>query len=76
MVYLIYWLIWKLHRKSLSNKHVVSHSSNTEWLVNFTNYGESENRILQGESERIIRERFMCIRPNARINSIVCLNCD
>jgi hypothetical protein len=75
MEYLIAWIIWKLRRKPLLVKPVVSHSSNTEWLVNFTNYGKYENRILQGESEEIVRERFMCVRPNAIINTIVCLNC-
>jgi len=75
MEYLIAWIIWKLRRKPLLVKPVVSHSSNTEWLVNFTNYGKLETRILQGESEEIVKERFLSVRPNARINNIVCLNC-
>jgi hypothetical protein len=75
MEYLIAWIIWKLHRKPILVKPVVSHSSNTEWLINFTNYGKSETIILQGKNDEIVKERFLSVRPNARINNIVCLNC-
>lgn len=75
MEYLIAWIIWKLHRKSLLVKPITNHYSNTEWLVNFTNYGKIETRILQGENEEIVKERFLSVRPNTRINNIICLKC-
>ena len=75
MEYLIAWIILKLRRKPLLVKPVVSHSSNTEWLVNFNCYGKNETRILQGESENIVRQRFLSVKPNAKITNIVCLNC-
>lgn len=54
---------------------IINHSPYTEWLISFTNYGKCENRMLQGENEDVVKERFLSCRPNARINNIVCLNC-
>lgn len=53
----------------------VNHSSNTEWMVNFIYGGKEQMRILQGENENMVRERFMSARPSAKITGIMCLNC-
>ncbi len=70
---LIAWIILKLYRKYLLPETHITYSHNTEWIVNYTNYNKSETRIFRGESEKIIRERFLSFRPNAIINEVVCL---
>lgn len=61
--------------KGFFAKPNVTHSSNTEWIVNFIYGGKEQRRILQGENENIVRDKFMSVRSSAKITSVICLNC-
>ena len=49
------------------------YTPNTKWLINFVSEGKPQTKIIFGESQRIVKERFLIFRPNVRIESIILL---
>lgn len=73
MEHLIYWIISKLQKNRLPSKPAAIHEPNTEWAVSFVSFGKPQTRILTGESEQLVKERFLQNRPHSKIETIVCL---
>lgn len=64
-----------LYDKLFFVKNDVAYDSNTKWLINFVSDGKPLTKILTGESQSVVRERFLIFRPNIRIESICLLEC-
>ena len=55
------------------NESTEIYNSSTQWIVNFSYDGKYQMRILEGESEKSVRNNFLSVRPSARITNIICL---
>lgn len=64
-----------LYHKLFFVKNDLVYDSNTKWLINFVSEGKPQSKILTGESQRVVRERFLIFRPNIRIENITLLEC-
>ena len=73
MVNPLAWLYYKFFY--IENDKDIVYDPNTKWLINFVSEGKPQTRILIGESQRVVRERFLVFRKNVRIESITLLEC-
>lgn len=70
-MYKFFYALGAFYSRFSKSKKEEIFATDTQWLVNYTQHSRTENRILQGESEKVVRERFLSVNYNARINSVI-----
>ena len=68
-------LITWLYNNLIFVKNDKIYDKDTKWLINFILDGKLQTKIIMGETQKIVRERFLLFSSNVRIESIVLLDC-